>query len=89
MAKKAKLMKAKRQADTVTQYAKRREQLKAKKDYQGLQALPKDASPIRLRNRDRVDGRPRGYLRKFGLSRIEFRNLALQGKLPGVKKASW
>jgi small subunit ribosomal protein S14 len=54
-----------------------------------LQRLPRDASPVRLRNRDAADGRPRGYLRKFGLSRVRMRELAHQGQLPGVRKASW
>jgi small subunit ribosomal protein S14 len=54
-----------------------------------LQALPRDASPTRLRNRDSVDGRPRGYLRKFGLSRINMRQMAHRGELPGVTKSSW
>jgi len=89
MAKKSKIAKAQNQRATVEHYRKRREVLKAAKDYQGLAALPKDASPVRLKNRDRIDGRPCGYLRKFGLSRIEFRKLALEGKIPGVKKASW
>ncbi|MGE2714688.1 30S ribosomal protein S14 [Mycolicibacterium litorale] len=54
-----------------------------------LQRLPRDASPVRLRNRDSVDGRPRGHLRKFGLSRVRVRELAHRGELPGVRKASW
>lgn len=89
MAKKAKIAKAQKQQATVEHYRKKREALKVAKDYQGLATLPKDASPVRLRNRDQMDGRPRGYMRKFGLSRIEFRKLALEGKIPGVKKASW
>lgn len=89
MAKKAKIEKNKKQQATVERYRERREALKAAKDYQGLAALPKAASPVRLRNRDRLDGRPRGYMRKFGLSRVTFRQFALEGKIPGVKKASW
>lgn len=89
MAKKAKIEKNKKQQATVERYRERREALKAAKDYQGLAALPKNASPVRLRNRDRLDGRPRGYMRKFGLSRVTFRQFALEGKIPGVKKASW
>jgi small subunit ribosomal protein S14 len=54
-----------------------------------LQALPRDASPTRLRNRDVADGRPRGYLRKFGLSRVRMRQMAHNGELPGVRKSSW
>ena len=64
-------------------------ELKEKGDYQALQKLPRDASATRLRNRDAIDGRPRGYMRKFGLSRLKFRELAHKGELPGVKKASW
>ncbi len=89
MAKKSKLVKAQKQQVQVERYRERREALKAAKDYQGLAALPKNASPVRLRNRDRLDGRPRGYMRKFGLSRVTFRQFALEGKIPGVKKASW
>ncbi|EOT46596.1 MULTISPECIES: 30S ribosomal protein S14 [Enterococcus] len=89
MAKKSKLVKAQKQQIQIERYRERREALKAAKDYQGLAALPKNASPVRLRNRDRLDGRPRGYMRKFGLSRVTFRQFALEGKIPGVKKASW
>lgn len=89
MAKKSKLVKAQKQQIQIERYRERREALKAAKDYQGLADLPKDASPVRLRNRDRLDGRPRGYMRKFGLSRVTFRQFALEGKIPGVKKASW
>ena len=70
-------------------YAAKRAALKAAGDYEGLQKLPKNSSPVRLKNRCQVTGRPHGYLRSFGLSRIKFRELALEGKIPGVKKASW
>lgn len=73
----------------VAKYAAIRKELKEKGDYAGLQALPRNSSPTRLHNRCNVSGRPRGYLRKFGLSRIAFRELALDGKIPGVVKASW
>jgi small subunit ribosomal protein S14 len=73
----------------VAKYAALRKELKAKGDYVGLQKLPRNANPTRLHNRCSVTGRPRGYLRKFGLSRIAFRELALEGKIPGVVKASW
>lgn len=89
MAKKAKIEKMKRQEAMVAKYAEKRRALKAAGDYAALQKLPRDASPTRLRNRDKVDGRPRGYMRKFGLSRVKFRELAHKGQLPGVKKASW
>lgn len=70
-------------------YAEKRAQLKADNDYAGLQALPKNASPVRLHNRCKMTGRPRGYMRTFGLSRIQFREMASAGLIPGVKKASW
>lgn len=89
MAKKSKIAKNKQQQVTIEYYAALRKELKAVGDYIGLQKLPRNASPTRLRNRDAVDGRPRGYMRKFGVSRITFRSLAHEGKIPGVKKASW
>lgn len=89
MAKKSKIAKSKRQQATVEKYAALRKELKSAGDYAGLQKLPRDASPTRLKNRDAVDGRPRGYMRKFGVSRITFRDLAHDGKIPGVRKASW
>jgi len=73
----------------VAKYAKKRAELLAKGDYEGLQKLPKNASPVRLHNRCGLSGRPKGYMRQFGISRIEFRELALNGLIPGVKKASW
>jgi small subunit ribosomal protein S14 len=73
----------------VAKYAALRQELKEKKDYEGLQKLPRNSSPTRLHNRCSITGRPRGYMRRFGLSRIAFRELALEGKVPGVTKASW
>ena len=73
----------------VAKYAALRKELKEKGDYEGLQALPRNSSPTRLHNRCVMTGRPRGFMRKFGLSRISFRELALEGKIPGVRKASW
>jgi small subunit ribosomal protein S14 len=73
----------------VAKYAAKRAELKAKGDYEGLDKLPKNASPIRLHNRCKLSGRPRGYMRKFGISRVLFRDLALAGKIPGVTKSSW
>jgi small subunit ribosomal protein S14 len=73
----------------VARYAAKRAALKAAGDYLGLDKLPKNASPIRLHNRCKLTGRPRGYMRKFGISRVTFRELASQGKIPGVVKASW
>ncbi len=78
----------KRQA-VVEKYAEKRAALKAAGDYEALQKLPKNASPIRLHNRCKLTGRPRGYMRQFGLSRVTFREMALNGLIPGVKKASW
>ena len=73
----------------VEKYAEKRAALKAAGDYQGLDALPKNASPVRLKNRCQLTGRPKGYMRYFGLSRVMFRDMALAGKIPGVTKASW
>ena len=73
----------------VAQYADKRAALKAAGDYKALDELPKNASPVRLKNRCQLTGRPRGYIRYFGISRIAFRDMALNGKIPGVKKASW
>ena len=73
----------------VAKYAKKRAELKAAGDYEGLQKLPKDASPVRLHNRCKITGRPKGYMRQFGISRVLFREMANFGKIPGVKKASW
>jgi len=73
----------------VAKYATKRAELKAAGDYEALDKLPRDASPVRLRNRCQLTGRPRGYMRDFAICRIQFRELALEGKLPGVKKASW
>lgn len=73
----------------VQKYAALRKELKEKGDYAALQKLPRDSSPTRLHNRCSISGRPRGYIRRFGISRIAFRDLALDGKIPGVIKASW
>ncbi|MCC7376390.1 MAG: 30S ribosomal protein S14 [Verrucomicrobiales bacterium] len=89
MAKKSWKERDKRKRATVAKYAARRAELKAKGDYEGLAKLPRDASPVRLINRCRVSGRRRSYLRKFGVSRLTFREMALTGLIPGVTKASW
>lgn len=78
-----------KRARLVAKYAEKRAQLKAEGDYEGLQALPKNASPVRMHNRCTITGRPKGYMRQFGLSRIQFREMASKGLIPGVKKASW
>lgn len=99
MAKKSKIVKNERRRETVARYAARRAALKEiirtgtpeerVEAQAALQKLPRDASPIRVRNRDVIDGRPRGHLRKFGLSRVRVRELAHRGELPGVSKSSW
>lgn len=73
----------------VAKYAAKRAELKAQGDYEGLQKLPKNASPVRLHNRCKLTGRPKGYMRLFGISRINFREMANNGLIPGVTKASW
>lgn len=78
-----------RKRATVAKYAALRAELKAKKDYAALSKLPRDASPVRLVNRCKITGRRRAYLRKYGVSRLTFRELALSGLIPGVIKASW
>ena len=89
MAKKSKIAKYQRQEQLIASYAEKRKALKAAGDYEGLRKLPRDSNPNRLRKRDTIDGRPRGYMCKFGLSRIRFREEALKGHIPGIKKASW
>lgn len=89
MAKKSKVVKEKKRQITVEKYAEIRNELKEKGDYEGLRKLPRDSSPTRLKSRCEVTGRPRGYLRKFKMSRIAFREYAHKGQIPGVKKASW
>ncbi|NGF56234.1 30S ribosomal protein S14 [Parapedobacter sp. SGR-10] len=73
----------------VAKYAAKRAALKEAGDYAALDKLPKNASPVRLHNRCKLTGRPRGYMRQFGISRVTFREMALDGKIPGVRKASW
>ena len=89
MAKKAWKERNKRKAATVKKFDAVRAELKAKRDYAGIAKLPRDASPTRLVNRCAFSGRRRGYLRKFGVSRLTFREAALNGLIPGVTKASW
>lgn len=89
MAKESMKAREVKRARLVEKYAEKRKQLKAEGDYEGLQALPRNSSPIRMRNRCKITGRSRGYIRQFGISRIQFREMASQGLIPGVKKASW
>lgn len=89
MARKAAIARQRKREKLVAKYAAKRKALKEAGDYQALALLPRNSSPVRLHNRCMLTGRPRGYIRRFGVSRIMFRELALQGKIPGVKKASW
>ena len=89
MAKKSAKARQAKRVRLVAKYAAIRAELKKKGDYEGLQKLPRNSSPSRLHSRCSLSGRPRGYMRKFGVSRIAFRELALEGKIPGVRKASW
>lgn len=89
MAKTSSKARQRKRERLVAKYAALRKELKEKGDFAGLQQLPRNSSPTRLHNRCTMSGRPRGYMRKFGLSRIAFRDLALEGKIPGVRKASW
>ncbi|WP_026690218.1 30S ribosomal protein S14 [Alteribacter aurantiacus] len=89
MAKKAMVERQKKREKLVEKYAEKRRELKEKGDYAALAKLPRNSSATRLNNRCRVNGRPRGYLRKFEMSRIAFRELAHKGQIPGVKKSSW
>ncbi len=89
MAKKSKVVKERKRREIVEKYAEIRRELKEKGDYEALRKLPRDSSLTRLKNRCEVTGRPRGYLRKFKMSRIAFREYAHKGQIPGVKKSSW
>ncbi|EKB51027.1 MULTISPECIES: 30S ribosomal protein S14 [Cyclobacteriaceae] len=73
----------------VAKYAKKRAELKAAGDFEALDKLPKNSSPVRLHNRCKLTGRPKGYMRKFGINRVTFREMASAGKIPGVTKSSW
>ncbi|HEV2121753.1 MAG TPA: 30S ribosomal protein S14 [Chloroflexota bacterium] len=89
MAKKSWIAREAKRRKMVAKYAKKRLRLKEEGDYEGLQKLPRNASPVRLNNRCPLSGRSRGFMRKFGVSRIVFREMALAGKIPGVRKSSW
>ena len=89
MAKESKKAREVKRLQMVEKYAAKKEALKAAGDFTALQKLPKNASKIRLHNRCKLTGRPKGYMRMFGISRINFRQMALNGEIPGVKKASW
>jgi small subunit ribosomal protein S14 len=89
MAKESIKARQRKREKLVAQFAEKRAALKAAGDYAGLDKLPKNASPVRLKNRCQLTGRPKGYMRYFGISRVMFRDMALNGMIPGVKKASW
>jgi len=89
MAKESMKARERKRAKLVAKYAAKRKALIEAGDWEGLQRIPKNASPVRLHNRCKITGRPRGYMRVFGISRVTFREMANQGLIPGVKKASW
>ena len=89
MAKKSMIARDEKRKKMITKYAAKRAELKELGDLDGLQKLPRNASPTRWKNRDVLSGRPRGYMRRFGLSRINFREKASKGEIPGITKSSW
>jgi small subunit ribosomal protein S14 len=89
MAKESVKARQRKREAVVARYAAKREALKAAGDYEGLNKLPRNASPVRLKNRCKLTGRPKGYMRDFGICRNQFREMALMGKIPGVTKSSW
>jgi small subunit ribosomal protein S14 len=89
MAKESMKAREVKRAKLIAKYAAKREQILAEGNYDALQALPRNSSPIRAHNRCSITGRPKGYMRQFGISRIQFREMASKGLIPGVRKASW
>jgi len=89
MAKESMKAREDKRARIVDKYAEKRKALKEAGDYEALQKLPRNASPIRMHNRCKLTGRPKGYMRQFGISRVMFREMANKGLIPGVRKASW
>jgi len=89
MSRKCLVAREQKRQKLVEKYAEVRKELKEKGDWDALQKLPRNSSPIRMRNRCMMTGRPRGYFRKFGVSRLVFREMALKGEIPGIKKSSW
>ncbi len=89
MAKESVKARERKRAKLVTQFAEKRTKLKEEGNYKALDALPRNSSKVRLHNRCKLTGRPRGYMRKFGISRVIFRDMASEGKIPGLTKASW
>jgi len=89
MAKESVKARQRKREKMVAQYAEKREALKQAGDWKSLDELPKNSSSVRLKNRCQMTGRPRGFIRYFGISRVALRDMALNGKIPGLKKASW
>ena len=89
MARKAVIARERKREKLVARYAEKRQALKEAGDWEGLDKLPRNSSPVRLHNRCKITGRPKGYMRKFGISRVTFREMASEGKIPGITKASW
>ena len=89
MAKESMKARERKRTKTVAKFADKRKALKEAGDYEALQKLPRNASPVRMRNRCKLTGRPKGYIRQFGISRVTFREMANKGLIPGVTKASW
>ena len=89
MAKESMKARERKRAAMVEKYAEKRAALLAAGDYEGLQKLPRNASPVRMHNRCLITGRPKGYMRQFGISRVTFREMASAGLIPGITKASW
>jgi small subunit ribosomal protein S14 len=89
MAKESMKAREVKRAKLVAKYAEKRKALKEAGDWEGLQKLPKNSTPIRMHNRCKLTGRPKGYMRNFGISRVTFREMANKGLIPGIRKASW
>ncbi len=89
MAKKSVIAREAKRQKLVAKYAELRKKLKEEGNWDELDKLPKNSSPVRLHNRCKLTGRPKGYMRKFGINRVTFRKMALEGKIPGITKASW
>jgi len=89
MARKSLIAREVKRSKLVARYAEKRKKLKEAGDWDGLDKLPRNANPIRLHNRCGLTGRPKGYMRRFGICRVKFREMANDGKIPGVRKASW
>jgi small subunit ribosomal protein S14 len=89
MARQSLIARERKREKLVARYAEKRKALKEAGDYAGLDKLPRNSSPVRLHNRCKLTGRPKGYMRKFGVSRVAFRKMAGDGKIPGITKASW